>query len=118
MKFQNPPAGVKALRLEMMPDERLPNGGPCSVCYEGAPGNFWLSTVRLKADDQSVALTNATESFDETGNTAAMTVDDDAQTDWSIVGGTCKRQSAVFHLAQSLTALNGLQPGIVLHKPI
>ena len=116
VKFQNPPAGIKAFRLEMLPDDRLPNGGPGSVSYEGTPGNFWLSTVRLQADGQPVVLTNATESFAEKGNTAAMTLDDDAQTGWSITGGTGKRQSAVFQFAQSLAATNELQLDLTCEK--
>jgi hypothetical protein len=116
VKFQNPPTGIKAFRLEMMPDDRLPNGGPGSVSYEGTPGNFWLSTVRLHADGQPVALTNATESFSEKENNAAKTLDDDAQTGWSINGGTGKRQSAVFQFAQSLAATNELQLDLTCEK--
>ena len=116
VKFKNPPVGIKAFRLEMIPDDRLPNGGPGSVSYEGTPGNFWLSTVRLKADGQPVALTNATESFAEKENNAAKTLDDDAQTGWSINGGTGKRQSAVFQFAQSLAATNELQLDLTCEK--
>ncbi len=116
VKFHNLPAGLKAFRLEMLADDRLPNGGPGSVYYEGAPGNFWLSTVRLKADGQAVALTNATESFADGANKAAQTLDDDPQTGWSIVGGTGKTQNAVFQLAQNVTSTNEMQLDLTCEK--
>ena len=116
VKFQNLPAGIKAIRLEMLPDDRLPNGGPGSVYYEGEPGNFWLSTIRLKADGRPVTLTNATEGFAEKENNAAKTLDDDAQTGWSIGDGTGKTQNAVFQFAQGLTTSNELQLDLICEK--
>ncbi len=116
VKFRNPPAGIRAIRLEMLPDDRLPNGGPGSVYYEGPAGNFWLSTLRLQADGQPVALTNASESFAEKENTAAKALDDDAQTGWSINGGVGKTQNAVFQLAQSLASADELQLDLTCEK--
>jgi hypothetical protein len=116
VKFHNLPADLKAIRLEMLTDERLPNGGPGSVYYEGTPGNFWLSTLRAKADGRAVALTNATESYCDNDNHAAAALDDDAQTGWSIAGGTGKTQSAVFQCAQSLTNANELQLELTCEK--
>ena len=116
VKFRDVPAGLKAIRLEMLPDDRLPNRGPGSVYYEGTAGNFWLSTVRLKADGQPVTLTNATESFAEKENTAAKTLDDDAQTGWSIGDGVGKTQNAVFQFAQSVTSTNELQLDLTCEK--
>ena len=116
VKFQNLPAGIKAMRLEMLADDRLPNGGPGSVYYEGAPGNFWLSTIRAKADGQTLALTNATESYCDKDNHASAALDDDAQTGWSIVDGTGKTQSAVFQFAQSVAPTNELQLDLICEK--
>ncbi len=116
VKFHNPPAGLRAIRLEMLPDDRLPNRGPGSIYYEGTAGNFWLSTVRLKADGESVTLTNATQSFADGENTAAKALDDDAQTGWSINGGVGKTQNAVFQFAQNLTSTNELQLDLTCEK--
>ena len=116
LKFKNLPAGIKAIRLEMLPDDRLPNGGPGAVYYEGAAGNFWLSTIRAKADGQTLALTNATESYCDKDNHASAALDDDAQTGWSIVDGTGKTQNAVFQFAQGLTTSNELQLDLICEK--
>jgi len=116
VKFRKLPAEIKALRLEMLADDRLPNGGPGSVYYEGTPGNFWLSTVRLKTDGQPVALTNATESYADKENTAAKALDDDPQTGWSIADGVGKTQNAVFQFAQAVTNTNEMQLDLICEK--
>ncbi len=116
VKFHNPPAGIRALRLEMLPDDRLPNRGPGSIYYEGTAGNFWLSTLRLKADGEPVTLTTATQSFADGENTAAKALDDDAQTGWSINGGVGKTQNAVFQFAKSLASTNELQLDLTCEK--
>src|SRR5213078_2658004 len=38
---------ITAIRLEMLPDARLPKNGPGRVSYEGPFGDFWLSEVAL-----------------------------------------------------------------------
>ncbi|MDB6067649.1 MAG: Planctomycete cytochrome [Pedosphaera sp.] len=116
VKFRDLPAGLKAIRLEMLTDDRLPNRGPGSVYYEGQAGDFWLSTVKVKADGQALVLTNATESYADKDNNAAKTLDDDAQTGWSIKDGGGKAQNAVFQFAQPLTSTNELQLDLVCEK--
>lgn len=116
VKFANVPAGVKAMQLEMIPDDRLPDNGPGSVYYEGVFGNFWLSTVRVKSDGSDIALTNASESYADGDNNAAKTLDDDPQTGWSIKGGVGKTQNAVFQFSQGVTVTNELQVQMVCEK--
>ena len=116
VKFANLPPDIKAMRLEMMPDDRLPDGGPGSTSYEGIIGNFWLSTVRLKSDGANIAMTNASDSFAEGINDAAKTLDDDPQTGWSIKGGVGKTQNAVFQFRQAITVTNELQLEMVCEK--
>ncbi len=48
--------GITAIRLEAIPDDRLPNRGPGRVFYEGPPGDFFLSEVRLTAGGKPVVL--------------------------------------------------------------
>jgi len=116
IKFQNVPAGVKALRLEMLPDDRLPAHGPGSVSYEGPPGDFWLSTVRVKAGDKSIGLRNATESFANGNNNAAKAIDDDLQSGWSINGGQGKTHNAVFQFAEATQSPGDLQLDLVCER--
>jgi hypothetical protein len=116
LKFGRVPAGIKAIRLEMLPDDRLPDRGPGSVNSEGTPGDFWLSTVRVKADGRGLALTNATESYADGENNAAKTLDDDPQTGWSIKGGQGQPQNAVFQFTQDVISTNELQLELVCEK--
>jgi len=109
LKFQNFPAGVKAIRLEALPDDRLPNRGPGTVYYEGNDGDFRLTNFKVTAGTNAVALKNATESFANGGDTAAKTIDTDLQTGWSIHGGQGRAHNAVFQLAEPLTAGDDVQ---------
>jgi mono/diheme cytochrome c family protein len=116
LKFQNLPAGLKAIRLEMLPDDRLPNRGPGSVDHEGPEGDFWLSTVRVKADGRALTLTNASESFASGANNAAKAIDDDLQSGWSINGGQGKSHNAVFQFAASAPPTNELELELICEK--
>jgi len=116
LKFHNLPPGLKALRLEMMADDRLPRRGPGSVNHEGPEGDFWLSTLKVQADGKAVPLTNASESYASGDNNAAKAIDDDAQTGWSINGGQGKTQNAVFQFTQPVTSTNELQVEMLCEK--
>jgi hypothetical protein len=116
VKFHNVPAGIRALRLEMLADDRLPNHGPGAVNHEGPEGNFWLSTVKVIADGTRLVLTNASDSHHDGTNTASLTTDDDAQTGWSIDGGQGKNQSAVFQFTNAVSCSNELQVDLLCEK--
>ena len=116
IKFRDLPAGLKAIRLEMLPDDRLPNRGPGSVNHEGPEGDFWLSTVKVKADGKIMLLTNASESFANEDNKAAKALDDDLQSGWSISGGQGKAHNAVFQFADSVTSANELELEMICEK--
>ncbi len=94
-----------ALRIEAIPDERLPKNGPGRVYYEGPFGDFFLSTITVIADGQPVKLTGATQSFANGGNTAAMALDTNQQTGWSINGGQGKPHVAVFRFETPVAKL-------------
>ncbi len=116
LTFRDLQAGVKALRLEMLPDDRLPNHGPGSVNHEGPEGDFWLSTLKVKADGQGVVLTNATESFANGANNAAKAIDDDAQSGWSVSGGQGKFHNAVFQFQAPIAGAKELQVDMLCEK--
>jgi len=116
LTFRNLPTELKAIRLEMLPDERLPNGGPGSVNHEGPEGDFWLSEVKVKSDGETLVLTNASESYGDKNNTASKAIDDDLQSGWSINGGQGKAHNAVFQFAKSVTSTNELQVELTCEK--
>ncbi|MGC4046927.1 MAG: PSD1 and planctomycete cytochrome C domain-containing protein [Armatimonas sp.] len=90
LSLDNLPAGVTAVRIDALPDPRLPGGGPGRVVYEGAPGDFFLSTVRIDG--------KAPKSATATIGNATTTLDDNPQTGWSINGAQGKPNAAVFVL--------------------
>jgi len=65
--FQQP---ITGLRLEALPDERLPQRGPGRTYYEGRAGQFFLSELSAQVDGQAV-------SFDPASPTAALLSDGD-----------------------------------------
>ena len=116
LKFRNLPQGVKAIRLEALPDERLPNRGPGTVHYEGPFGDFWLSNLGVSAEGKPVPLKAASESYAKDNNTAAKAIDDDLQSGWSIDGAQGRAQNAVFQLAQPLEAVSEMQVDLTFER--
>jgi hypothetical protein len=102
LKFANVPAGAKAIRIEVLPDTRLPGGGPGRVFYEGAPGDFFLSNLKASAGEKAVKFGKASQSFAAGGSTGEKAIDEDLQSGWSCNGGQGKRHNAVFNFAEAL----------------
>ncbi len=79
---------IKAIRLEVLPDERLPAQGPGRAYYEGRKGDFFLSEVTAKSGEQSISFHEASHTFGKIsiGNgtaEAANVFDGDGSTGWS-----------------------------------
>lgn len=102
LKFVDGPPGITALRLEALPDERLPAHGPGRVYYEGAPGDFQLSEFKIWVNGQPRSIRKATASFHGGNATIDKAIDGDQQTGWSIQGGQGRAHYAVFELAEPL----------------
>ncbi len=54
---------ITALRLEALPDERLPANGPGAAYYEGRAGDFFLSEVTLALNGLPVKIASASRDF-------------------------------------------------------
>jgi hypothetical protein len=107
LKFRGDFRGVKAVRLEALPDERLPAGGPGLCYYEGPRGDFFPGEFQLRAGKSAVAIASATESyaknqFGKNPVSAKLATDGDPQTGWSCAGRFGERHEAVFILAEPL----------------
>jgi len=101
------PAGVRAVRLEAIPDERLPAHGPGATYYEGPKGDFFLGEFQLSSKGRPLKFTDASESYAKNnfGNNpvnARLATDGDPQTGWSCAGRFGERHEAVFVLAEPL----------------
>jgi hypothetical protein len=98
LRFGNIPAGATAIRLQALPDDRLPLRGPGSVSYEGPEGDFFLSSIRARSGDRALKFASASESYADEKNTAAKAIDDDLQSGWSVKGAVGREHNAVFVL--------------------
>ncbi|MBM3871212.1 MAG: DUF1549 domain-containing protein, partial [Verrucomicrobia bacterium] len=114
LTFRNVPAGVTALRLEALPDDRLPAHGPGMAYYEGRKGDFFLGEFLVFSTEAKVKLVRATESFSKNnfGNapvTAALATDGNPETGWSTASREGERHEAVFNLAEPLRVAGDLR---------
>ena len=97
------PAGITAIRIEALPDDRLPGSGPGRAYYEGPKGDFLLSEFTLTANGKPVAISGASESHVRANLGAKMALDGHPFTGWAGSGRAGVASSAVFNLAQPLT---------------
>ncbi|MBS0266216.1 MAG: PSD1 domain-containing protein [Planctomycetes bacterium] len=116
LKFKTDLRGITALRIEAIPDDRLPMRGPGRVYYEGPFGNFYLTNLTLTANGQPVKFARASNSFADGRNTAATAIDDDLQSGWSVNGGQGQTHWAVFNLAEPLTETRELALQMVFEQ--
>ena len=108
-RLENAPAEVTALRLEAMPDDRLPARGPGRAYYEGRKGDFFLSEVTANIDGRPAKFSAASHSFGKisigSGNASAENViDDDGATGWSTASREGEPHQLVVNFAEPLPA--------------
>ena len=98
---------IHSLRLEALPDPRLPVNGPGMTYYEGRKGDFFLSELQVSTD-KALSFSGSSESAFTTqysGNANASTaIDGDIQTGWSLKNNIGQRQLAVFNLKEAIPA--------------
>ncbi|HEY0455739.1 MAG TPA: DUF1553 domain-containing protein, partial [Verrucomicrobiae bacterium] len=108
LAFGKLPERITAIRLEVLPDERLPAHGPGLCYYEGPKGDFFMGEFQVWADGQPVKFAKATESYAKNnfgGVASAMAaVDGDPQTGWSCAGRMGEAHEAVFVPAEAIQA--------------
>lgn len=115
LKFNSGGASITSLRLEALPDDRLPANGPGLTYYEGSPGDFFLCEFEITlADESSVTISETSYSYinnsfnsDKTAtktDLARLTIDQDFQTGWSVAGREGATHEAVFVLKTPIAA--------------
>ena len=112
LTFALGPREIRALRLEALPDARLPAGGPGLTYYEGRAGLFFLTEIELHAGTEPhgkaerITIDRAASSFAGPAFTRkapiAKTFDGDIQTGWGPGNRIGERHVAVFVLAQPI----------------
>lgn len=105
-----PVSGITAIRLEALPDPRLPARGPGMAYYEGPKGDFLLGEFQLTADGHPVKIASADQSYAKnhfgSQAEASYAIDGNAETGWSCAQGQGKAHEAIFRLEKPLTASN------------
>ncbi|MBA63383.1 MAG: hypothetical protein CMJ76_13580 [Planctomycetaceae bacterium] len=109
LEFDVTETEVRAIRLEALPDPRLPNYGPGMTNYEGTIGDFFLTEFELHVDDQPVQMEKAVHSYAKNryGNqdtSAQLMIDGDIQTGWSVHDGQGQRHVSVIAPAKPVKA--------------
>ncbi len=82
---------ITGLRLEVLPDDRLPARGPGRAFYEGRKGDFFLSEVTAKQNDEQQTFNAGSASYGKisigSGTAEAANVfDNNGSTGWSTSG--------------------------------
>ncbi len=112
--FRDVPAGTVSLRLEALPDERLPARGPGMTYYEGPKGDFFLTEFQVEADGKAVRISDASASYSKNnfgGNPASAkaSTDGDMQTGWTCADRPGEAHEAVFIFNEPLAATRELR---------
>ncbi len=94
---------VSAFRLELLPHESLPGGGPGRGVIL-SEGDFLLTGVEAavvsERGDESVSIATASADFSAENRGPEHALDGRADTGWSINGGTGEAHAAVFSFEQ------------------
>ncbi|MBL8848157.1 MAG: DUF1549 domain-containing protein, partial [Planctomycetaceae bacterium] len=94
-------AGVTGLRIDVLPDDRLPSKGP----GRAANGTFVLNEVSITtANGATVAVTRAAATFEQPDFLGAETVDGNVEptNGWAVGGATGQPQTLFLQLAEPL----------------
>jgi len=94
---------ITALRLDALPDSRLPNHGPGVAYYEGRRGDFFLSELDASVDGKAIEFTHPSESYANISvgageASAANVLDGKGSSGWS----TSEREGEAHHIVLNL----------------
>jgi hypothetical protein len=112
---------LEALRLEVLPDDRLPAGGPGRSYYEGRKGDFFLSEITAIAGGEPLKFTNASRDYGKitTGSgkaAAAETYDGNTTTGWATSGREGKASQLVLPLEKPVAAGSELELALYFER--
>ena len=105
---------ITALRLEALPDSRLPASGPGRCYYEGRRGDFFLSEVTLRDGERTIKLREGSNSYGKnglgSGSAEAKNVfDGDGSTGWSTAQREGEAHQLVLVLEEPLRITDSLK---------
>jgi hypothetical protein len=107
--------GITAVRLEVLPDDRLPHRGP----GRNDNGNLHLTEFQVSAATDGIRtapIRFATADFDQAGWGVLAAIDDNPETAWGIYPEVGKPHQAVFELAEDVGRDGGTTLMFVLRQ--
>lgn len=112
---------ITALRLEVLPDERLPQGGPGRAFYEGRKGDFFLSELTASLNADSLAFVAPSRSYGKiaigSGSADAENVlDGDGSTGWSTAQREGEPHQLVLNLDKPIASAGKLQIKLLFER--
>jgi mono/diheme cytochrome c family protein len=116
LSFRTDLRGITAIRIEALPDDRLPNRGPGRVSYEGPFGDFFLCEATLTNDGRRARLGLLTADYFDGNNKPRNAADGDPLTGWSINGGQGRPHEIVFNLAEPIARPGKLDLSLLFEK--
>src|SRR5262245_9780116 len=116
LSFRTDLKNITALRIEALPDDRLPARGPGRVSYEGPFGDFFLCEATLTSDGKRVRLGAVTADYFDGRNIPQNAADGDPLTGWSINGGQGRAHAIVFNVAQPIDKPGKLDLSLLFEK--
>ena len=119
--IENTDRPITALRLEVLPDERLPAGGPGRTYYEGRKGDFFLSELAAMFNGEKVAFVSASHSYGKIsigsgGANADNVIDGEGSTGWSTAGREGEAHQLVLRLANPIESAGDLQIELLFER--
>ncbi|HEY2157420.1 MAG TPA: DUF1553 domain-containing protein, partial [Isosphaeraceae bacterium] len=98
LTFQVERRGITGLRLDVLPDDRFPSGGP----GRAGNGNFVLNEFAASVAGQPVILANASASYSQPSWDVAGAIDRNPQSGWAVMERAGLPSHAVFETKADL----------------
>lgn len=99
----NTPLEITGLRLEAFPDESLTDRS----LARSFDGDFLLSELRLLVNGDLISLIGATAETESSEHFAALAIDSDPLTGWSVGPQICQPVAAIFEFAETKRLASG-----------
>ncbi len=112
---------LSALRLEALPHDSLPAGGPGMAFYEGRRGDFFLSELVIRVDGELIQLEHPSHSYGKisvgSGKAdAANVIDGEGSTGWSTSDKEGQASRLVVNFAEPIAGKHTVEVELLFER--